>query len=124
MNPVVIGDDVWIVNIVSPGNPLLVDRTGNIRLATTDGILKTINISSAVIPPLLDKVLLHEITHAITVSYELLDDLHASIPPKSWINVEEWLARFSERYGLEAVILASQSLGRPLCIMGYCLDQY
>lgn len=124
MNSVAIGDDVWTVNIVSPSDPLLVDRTGNLRLATTDGVTKRINISSAVAPPLLDRVLLHEIAHAITISYGLLESLHALLPFKSWTYVEEWAAGFLERYAIEATVLASQSLGRPLCIMGYCFNRY
>lgn len=121
MKPVVVGNDVWQVNRVSPDNPLLIDRTGTRRIATTDPLTKSINVSTDVVPPLLDMVMLHEIAHAITVSHGLLAPLRNSIPDDMWIHVEEWSASLMERHAIEAAILASQALGRPLCIGGYCI---
>lgn len=121
MKPVLINGELWQVNRVSPGDPLLVDRTGNLRVATTDAATKSIHLSNELIPPVLDQVLLHEITHAITVSYDLLPLLRAKIPRTSWIMAEEWSAELVEKYSIEAAILASEALGRPLCIMGYCI---
>lgn len=68
--------------------------------------------------------MVHEAAHAITMSYGLLDDLHAMIPRKYWIQVEEWAAQLVEEFGMEALALASQSMGRPVCVRGYCHDQY
>lgn len=116
-----IGEDVWVINRVSPGDPLLIDRTGTHRLATTDPTTMSINISSLVMPPMLDMVLLHEISHAITMSYNLLKPLRNNIPPKLWVLVEEWSVGLLEHYGIEAIIATSESLGRPLCIRGYCI---
>lgn len=103
------------------GNPLLIDRTGEFKYATTDPLTRTIRISSDVEPPLLDKVVLHEIAHAITISHGLLGPLRDSIPDSMWVHVEEWSASLMERHAIEAAILASQALGRPLCIGGYCI---
>lgn len=121
MLPVLVNGELWKVETVSPDNPLLIDRTGDYKLATTDPLTRSIRISSDVTPPLLDKVLLHEIAHAITVSHGLLAPLRNSIPDNMWIHVEEWSASLMERHAIEAAILASQALGRPLCINGYCI---
>jgi len=115
-----IDDDVWIINTVTPTNPALVDRTGKLRIATTDPVSKVISISSNVVPPLLDRVLLHEVAHAITISRGLLPSLRGSISEEDWIAAEEWSAGLLENYGIEASILASESLDRPLCVRGYC----
>lgn len=69
---------------------------------------------------MLDKVLLHEVAHAITMSYGLLDVLHLFVPEESWVAVEEWAANFVEDHSIEAVMMASESIGRPLCINGNC----
>ena len=121
MLPVLIDGDLWRIERVSPGNPLLIDRTGDFKPATTDPLTRTIRISSDVEPPLLDKVVLHEIAHAITISHGLLGPLRDSIPDSMWVHVEEWSASLMERHAIEAAILASQALGRPLCIGGYCI---
>lgn len=122
MKPVVVGNDVWQINRVSPDNPLLIDRTGEFKVAVTDPLTRTIYISRELEPPMLDKVVLHEVAHAITVSYGLLPPLRSKIPPDLWVLVEEWSASLLEQYALEAGILASQALGRPLCIFGYCIN--
>ena len=122
MRPFTLNGDVWRVAWASPGNPLLIDRTGSERLATTDPTNKVIYVSDRLTPPLLDKVLLHEVAHAVTVSYGLLDVLRAVIPREWWVFVEEWAAQLVEDYGIEAANVASQSLGRPVCVGGYCYD--
>ena len=121
MKPVLINGDLWNVYTESPDSPRLVDRTGNIRIGTADPQSKAIYISSAVVPPLLDRVLLHEIAHAITISYGLLAPLRMHVPPELWVLVEEWAVELVEKFGMEAMVLASESLGRPLCINGICM---
>lgn len=122
MEPIIINGDVWRVARVPAGDPRLIDRTCNYRLATTDSSTRTICISDQVRPPLLDKVILHEIAHAITVSYGMLDSLRKFLPPYLWVEVEEWAAQLVENHALEASRAASESLGRPLCIGGICFD--
>jgi hypothetical protein len=124
MRPVAIDGEVWQVNLVSPGNPLLVDRTGRLRLATTDPETRSISISAQLLPPMLDRVLLHEMAHAITISHNLLPIIRYEIPDEYWVLVEEWSAELLEKHSMEAIALASESLGRPLCIMGHCTMVY
>lgn len=114
--------EVWGVVWVSPGDPRLVDREGKLTVGTTDPSTRMVHISTALVPPLLDRVLLHEVAHAVMMSNDLLGPLHSMIPHASRIDVEEWAAQLVEVHGVEATVLASESLGRPLCVRGYCVD--
>ncbi len=118
MRPVAVGGDVWAVLAVPPGDPRLVDRTGSPRLATTDPATRTVAVSSALRPPMLDRVLVHEMAHAATVSHGLLP----SMPTGDRVAVEEWAVGLVEGYGIEAAALASRALGRPVCVRGWCHD--
>lgn len=123
MRPILINGDIWRVVSVPAGDPSLIDRTGTARLATTDSSNFTISVSDEVKPPLLDKVVLHEVSHAITVSHGLLEPLRAVVPAYLWVEVEEWAAQLVENYALESARAASVVLGRPICIGGICFDQ-
>lgn len=121
MRPVVINGNIWKILRASSASLALVDRTGHLRLATTDPDTRTIYVSEHVAPPLLDMVILHEITHAITVSYGLLEPLRREVPEDLQVLVEEWSTELVEKFGLEAVNLASKALGRSICIRGLCV---
>ena len=120
MRPVVIGGDVWGVLEAEPGDPALTDRTGRERLATTDPATRTVHVVRGLRPPLLDRVVLHEMAHAVTVSHGLLGALRKMVPGGSRVAVEEWAAGLVEGYGLEAAAMASEALGRPVCVDGRC----
>ena len=122
MDAITINGDVWRVVRVPAGDPRLIDRTGAERIATTDPRSSTIAVSDAVMPPLLDRVLLHEIAHAITISYGLVGSLREATPAGSWVPSEEWAAQLMENHAIEALRLARMILGRPVCVRGSCLD--
>lgn len=73
-------------------------------------------------PPLLDKVMLHEVAHAITVSWNLLPTVRRDTLRGDIIGVEEWSAQLVENHALEAVEAARTALGRPICVRGLCSD--
>lgn len=122
MRPFLVNGKVWGVVRVSPSDPHLIDRTGTRTIATADPATRMIHVSSLLVPPFLDQVLLHEVSHAVTMSHGLLDSLHEQIPEEYWVQAEEWSAQVMEKHGIEAVVLTSQSLGRPLCVRGFCSD--
>lgn len=105
---------------VEPGDARLIDRTGYEKLATTDPSTRTIHLSSALRPPLLDRVVLHEVAHAITITHSLLGRLRDSMPPYSWVPAEEWSASLVENHSIEALDAATSILGRPVCVRGLC----
>lgn len=123
MRPFVANGEVWGVALVEPGDPRLVDREGRLTVGTADPATRTVHISNALAPPLLDRVMLHEVAHAVAMSYGLLAPLRSMIADGSAIGVEEWAARLVENHGVEAAILASESLGRPICVRGFCVDR-
>ena len=121
MSPFVVNGDLWRVIRVGAGDPRLVDRTGRERLATTDPSRMTVWLRSDLMPPILDKVLLHEVAHAVTISWGLLRPLGAMVESGHRVGVEEWSAQLMENHAIEAVNAASTVLGRPVCVMGECL---
>ena len=123
MRPFVVNGRLWRAVRVPPDDPRLIDRTGVRRIATADPSAYTICVSEEVVPPLLDRVMVHETAHAITMSYGLLDSLHGLIPADRRVQVEEWAVELVEKHGLEAAALASEALGRPVCVRGYCHDR-
>lgn len=93
-----IGNDIWTLKLVSPNSSNLVDRTGNLTLATTDPTNKVIFVSSSITGGTLYKVLLHEIMHAIMVSYGLLDDISIMVKPEYRIVMEEYICNLCAEY--------------------------
>lgn len=120
MFPIAINGELWRVIRVSAGDPRLVDREGKRTIGTTDPLSRTIHISEELTPPSLDRVLMHEIAHAITISNGLLDSLGYMVESGDRIGVEEWAAQLIENHAIEASALASESLGRPVCVRGRC----
>ena len=122
MRPFVINGDVWRVIRVPAGDPSLIDRTGGAKLAVTDSLDRTVYVRDDLMPPLLDRVMLHEVAHAITVSWGLLPQVRSGVRRGDMVDVEEWAAQLVENHAMEAVQAASEALGRPLCIRGLCSD--
>ena len=120
MKPFVINGELWQVRRVPSGDWRLIDRTGSERLATTDPATRAVYVNNGVMPPLLDRVVLHEVAHAITLSWSLLGRLRSEVPARSWVPVEEWAAQLVEGHAIEAIAAASRALGRPVCVDGLC----
>lgn len=122
MRPFVINSDLWRVVRVPAGDPRLIDRTGSERMATTDPRGMTIYLLDTLRPPLLDRVMLHEVAHAVTVSWGLLPRVRRNALRGDVTGVEEWAAQLIENHAMEAVQAASEALGRPVCVRGLCSD--
>jgi len=115
--------EVWRVVRVDAGDPSLIDRTGRPRLATTDPRERVISISCGVEPPLLDRVLIHEIAHAISVSWGLFPEAVRMVAEGDLVGIDEWSARLIENHAIEAINAATIVLGRPVCVRGECSDK-
>ena len=111
-----VNGELWESRIVPPGSPELRDWTGTERLGTADYAARTIYLSSELEPPLLDRVALHEVAHAVIASHGLLRET----PLEDRRRIDEWTARVMEEHALEAVSAASTALGRPVCVEGVC----
>lgn len=122
MRPFVINGDVWRVIRVPAGDPSLIDRTNTPRLAVTDALDRIVYVRDDLLPPLLDRVMLHEVAHAITVSWGLLPQVRSGVRRGDMVDVEEWAAQLVENHAMEAVQAARRALGRPVCVRGLCSD--
>lgn len=79
----------------------LIDRMGVLTVATTDPYDLTIYISSSIHGRFHDKVLVHELAHAVMLSYYLIDDIHMMVYPMHWMEAEERVCNFIADYGFE-----------------------
>ena len=113
----------WQIKFVDPYNPLLVDRTGTLTVATTDPLTSCVYISDAISGSFLTRVLIHELGHCAIFSYHLLDDIHQMIKPKYWIEAEEWVCNFIADYGFKIFDIAYSVLGNNAWVfIPYWLD--
>lgn len=90
---------VWRICFVYPKSHYLMDRTGNLRVATTDPETRIIFLSNDLSGSFLEKVLIHEIGHCALFSFHLVDDIHRMVRPEYWIEAEEWICNFIADYG-------------------------
>lgn len=113
----------WQIKFVDPYNPLLVDRTDTLTVATTDPLTSCVYISDAISGSFLTRVLIHELGHCAIFSYHLLDDIHQMIKPKYWIEAEEWVCNFIADYGFKIFDIAYSVLGNNAWVfIPYWLD--
>lgn len=122
MRPFAVNGDAWRVVLVAPGDPRLIDREGKRTVGTADPETRTVHLSDRLQPPELDSVLLHEVAHAVTMSWGLLPALGETVADGDRIGAEEWAAQLVENHGIEAAAIASEVLGRPVCVRGFCHD--
>lgn len=89
----------WTVQTVNPFDPVLIDRTGKRSVATTDGLMKTVYLSSDLTGEFRTTVLIHEMGHVAMYSFDLMDEIHRMVYPEHWIEAEEWVCNFIADYG-------------------------
>lgn len=102
---------LWRVQFVPSDSKYLIDRTSTLRVATTDPHTRTIYLSFSLRGDFLRRVLLHELSHATMISYDILDYIHARVDPEYWLDVEEWVCNFLADYGGQVFQIASDVLG-------------
>lgn len=100
----------WHVVRVGRTSPALVDRTGRMRLATTDPASRVIHVSEDVSGAQLRHVLMHEATHACMVSYGMLDEVRGFA--FDHVRAEEWACNLMADHAAELVEAVGTSLER------------
>jgi len=100
----------WDVIFVEPHDHRLVDRTGEIRVATTDPKTRCIYLSQDLHGTFLRKVLIHELSHCAMVSYDLLGDIHRMTKQRYWVEAEEWVCNFLADYSFDLLSIANDIL--------------
>lgn len=99
INDFFINGNLWKVRFVFPNSRYLVDRTDELRVATTDPNIDTIFLSMELHGELLRKVLIHEITHVILWEYQIIQRIHKYCKPMYRIAMEEEICNVLAEYG-------------------------
>lgn len=107
---------LWRIRFVSHTSSYLIDRTGQLRLATTDPQTRYIYLSDELYGDKRNRVLIHELAHCVMFSYGLIKQLHFYVRPKYWIEAEEWVCNFIADYGYKIFKTASNILGEDAWI--------
>lgn len=84
--------DFWTVRFVNPTNRILVDRTGTLTVGVTNPVDRTVYLSNALRGGFLTRVTLHELAHAMMISYGYLEQIHLYCKRRYWIDMEELIA--------------------------------
>lgn len=101
----------WRVLRVPPNSHMLIDRTGELRVATTDPNTQCVYLSNELQGEFLQKVLLHELGHCVMLSYGLILSIRSRLPKRLWIEAEEWCCNLIADYGEEIFSKAYKILG-------------
>lgn len=114
----------WRVCYVDADDPMLVDRTGRVTVATTDPGALTVYILRDLDGAFLSRVLIHELGHCAMFSFGLLDDIHRMVHPRYWLEVEEWVCNFIADYGMTIFDTAYAILGdRAIMVVPYEVER-
>ena len=84
--------DFWTVRFVNPTNRILVDRTGTLTVGVTNPVDRTVYLSNTLRGNFLTRVTLHELAHAMMISYGYLEQIHLYCKKQYWIDMEELIA--------------------------------
>ena len=82
----------WRVRFTYPTDPVLVDRTGALTIGVTDSATMTIYLSNELRGSFLTTVVLHELSHAMMISYGYLEQIHRYCKKRHWVDMEELIA--------------------------------
>lgn len=91
----------WNVRWTKSKDPILVDRTGSLTVAVTDPDAMTIYLSNELRGSFLTTVVLHELSHAMMISYGYLDIIHKYCKKRYWIDMEELIANLISQQAKE-----------------------
>lgn len=82
----------WRVRFTYPTDPVLVDRTGTLTIGVADSATMTIYLSNELRGSFLTTVVLHELSHAMMISYGYLEQIHRYCKKRHWVDMEELIA--------------------------------
>ena len=90
----------WSIRFVLPKSPFLMRDDGSFSIGMSDANTNTVYLSSKLHGAMLEKVLCHELTHCLMLSYKI------EMP----IEMEEWLCDFMANYGKTVIYLLDNIL--------------
>lgn len=115
---------LWRICFVAHDDPMLVDRTGEVTVATTDPRTLCVYISEELDGLFLTRVLVHELGHVTMYSFDLVGDIHRMVEPRYWVEAEEWVCNFIADYGMKIFSTAYRIMGdRALTVVPHELER-
>lgn len=117
--------DWWSVRWTDPTDPILVDRTNVLTCAVTDPETMTIYLSNKLRGEFLTKVVLHELSHAMMISYGYLEQIHRYCKKRHWVDMEELIANLIANQAKEIFQRAYDIVGDDaIRFVPYMLEQF
>lgn len=101
----------WYILQVDSSDSRLVDRTGKLRLATTDPNTMCVYLSNELSGEILTRVLIHELGHCAIFSYGLDREIHRMVKRRYWVEAEECVCNFLAIQGRAIFEIAYDLLG-------------
>ena len=117
--------DWWSVRWTDPTDPILVDRTNVLTCAVTDPDTMTIYLSNKLRGEFLTRVVLHELSHAMMISYGYLEQIHRYCKKRHWVDMEELIANLIANQAKEIFQRAYDIVGDDaIRFVPYMLEQF
>lgn len=115
---------LWRVKYVHPNSKCLIDRTGKLRVATTDPSVNTIFLSTSLNEDFLKRVIIHEMTHVVLWEYNIISHIKKYCKPQYRIDMEEEICNILAEYG-EMVFRIAYSVigGEAIFIVPYEMER-
>lgn len=115
----------WRVRFTYPKDPVLVDRTGTLTIGVTDSATMTIYLSNKLRGEFLTRVVLHELSHAMMISYGYLEQIHRYCKKRHWVDMEELIANLIANQAKEIFQRAYDIVGDDaIRFVPYMLEQF
>lgn len=95
----ILNNYIWKIKVVSANSPYLIDRLGNLTVATTDPDELCIFLSEELSGDFKKRVIAHEMGHATCFSFGLLQEIWDCCYPDKRIQMEEFICNFVADYG-------------------------
>ena len=115
----------WRVRFTYPADPVLVDRTGTLTIGVTDPQSMTIYLSNKLRGEFLTRVVLHELSHAMMISYGYLEQIHRYCKKRYWVDMEELIANLIAQQAKEIFQRAYDIVGdEAIRFVPYMLEQF
>ena len=114
----------WRVRFTYPTDPVLVDRTGTLTIGVTDPQSMTIYLSNKLRGEFLTRVVLHELSHAMMISYGYLEQIHGYCKKRHWVDMEELIANLIAQQAKEIFERAYDIVGdEAIRFVPYALER-
>lgn len=101
---------IWKIKYVEPYSDVLIDRTGRMTVATTDPETSTVYISTGLERDFRRRVIAHEISHCVLLSYGFVDLIHKYVYPDYWVEAEEAICNYIADYGLKIMSITYKAM--------------